>query len=85
MIFYVSHFTRQHIHKLYSYHRFHSEESLASSSRAGYANVNPPEGIYVSRIHSSVDEISSLNRSPSISSSDESFSRYRQVFASLFD
>ncbi len=35
------------------------------------------EGLYASRIHSSADEISSLNRSPSLSSSDEeSLSRY---------
>merc|ERR1719346_884955 len=33
-------------------------------------------GLYSSRIHSSADEISSINRSPSeLSSSDESFSR----------
>ena len=46
--------------------RYHSEESLPSKSG----------GLYSSRIHSSADEISSVNRSPSeLSSSDESFSR----------
>ena len=45
--------------------RYHSEESLPSKM-----------GLYSSRIHSSADEISSINRSPSeLSSSDESFSR----------
>ncbi len=47
--------------------RYHSEESLLSKGG---------NGLYSSRIHSSADEISSINRSPSeLSSSDESFSR----------
>ena len=50
--------------------RYHSEESLPS--KAGTQG----SGLYSSRIHSSADEISSVNRSPSeLSSSDESFSR----------
>lgn len=55
-----------HVHHQYNMGgaRYHSEESL------------PSKGLYSSRIHSSADEISSLNRSPSeLSSSDESFSR----------
>ncbi|XP_059084537.1 Ca(2+)/calmodulin-responsive adenylate cyclase-like isoform X2 [Tigriopus californicus] len=58
-----------HHHPQYQLPRFHSEESLASRGGGGGG------GIYSSRIHSSADEISSLNRSPSVSSSDESFSR----------
>lgn len=46
--------------------RHHSDESLHGSSH---------REIYSSRIHSSFDELSSANRSPSLSSSDESFSR----------
>jgi len=86
--------------------RFHSDESLASSSHRGerssrrqqprqaetpgYANVGRPGAphpldpyyyagnLYASRIHSSADEISSLNRS----SSDESFSRTDDLLSS---
>ena len=66
---YPQHHQQRHQQQQQQYQlpRFHSEESLASR---GYR-----EGIYSSRIHSSADEISSLNRSPSMSSSDESFSR----------
>ena len=46
--------------------RHHSDESLHGSMQ---------KEIYSSRIHSSFDELSSANRSPSLSSSDESFSR----------
>lgn len=48
--------------------KHHSEESLAS-----YAAVRWSDG--QTRAHSSADEISSLNHSPSVSSSDESFSK----------
>ena len=58
--------------------RFLSEESLHQSIRSE-ASYGPQSGLYSSRIHSSADEISSVNRSPSVlssrSSSDESFSR----------
>ena len=55
--------------------RYHSEESLPS--KCGNADGRHGQhGLYSSRIHSSADEISSINRSPSeLSSSDESFSR----------
>ncbi|KAB7507476.1 Adenylate cyclase, germination specific, partial [Armadillidium nasatum] len=53
-------------HKLRNFTRHHSDESLHGSSH---------KEIYSSRIHSSFDELSSANRSPSLSSSDESFSR----------
>ena len=46
--------------------RFHSEESLASRGYDGHHG-----GLYSSRIHSSADEISSLNRSPSMTSDDD--------------
>lgn len=49
--------------------RHYSDESLPG----GGGGHNPGPGLY--RIHSSADEISSVNRSPSISSSDESYSR----------
>ena len=49
--------------------RFHSEESLAS--RGGGAYDGHHGGMYASRIHSSADEISSLNRSPSLTSDDD--------------
>lgn len=49
-------------------HKHHSDESLAS-----YAAVRWSDG--QTRAHSSADEISSLNHSPSVSSSDESFSK----------
>lgn len=48
--------------------KHHSDESLAS-----YAAVRWSDG--QARAHSSADEISSLNHSPSVSSSDESFSK----------
>lgn len=53
---------------LYHLQRHYSDESLQGSS--GHYGCNIPQ-----RIHSSADEISSLNHSPSISSSDESYSR----------
>ena len=52
--------------------RHHSEESL--QARGVYGQLGGPNGIYASKIHSSADEISSMNRSED-SSSDESFSR----------
>ena len=55
---------QQHRHPM---QRFHSEESLAS--RGGYDGHHG--GLYSSRIHSSADEISSLNRSPSMTSDDD--------------
>lgn len=48
--------------------KHHSDESLAS-----YAAIRWSDG--QTRAHSSADEISSLNHSPSVSSSDESFSK----------
>ena len=58
--------------------RFLSEESLHQSMRSE-ASYGGQGGLHSSRIHSSADEISSVNRSPSVlssrSSSDESFSR----------
>lgn len=53
---------------LYHLQRHYSDESLQGSS--GHYGCSVPQ-----RIHSSADEISSLNHSPSISSSDESYSR----------
>lgn len=53
-------------HKLRSFARHYSDDSLHGSSH---------RDLHSTRIHSSADEISSLNRSPSLSSSDESFSR----------
>lgn len=53
-------------HKLRSFARHYSDDSLHGSSHRDLQST---------RIHSSADEISSLNRSPSLSSSDESFSR----------
>ncbi|XP_042229149.1 adenylate cyclase type 1-like isoform X2 [Homarus americanus] len=53
-------------HKLRSFGRHYSDDSLHGSSH---------RDLHSTRIHSSADEISSLNRSPSLSSSDESFSR----------
>ncbi|ROT64675.1 putative adenylate cyclase type 6 isoform X2 [Penaeus vannamei] len=53
-------------HKLRSFTRHYSDDSLHGSSHRDLQST---------RIHSSADEISSLNRSPSLSSSDESFSR----------
>ena len=52
--------------KLRNLTRHYSDDSLQGSSN---------KELYSTRIHSSADEISSVNRSPSISSSDESFSR----------
>ncbi|KAJ8971721.1 hypothetical protein NQ317_009068 [Molorchus minor] len=52
--------------------RHYSDESLG-----GLYNIGAPQ-----RIHSSADEISSLNHSPSISSSDESYSRTTDADAS---
>ncbi|XP_049823997.1 Ca(2+)/calmodulin-responsive adenylate cyclase-like isoform X2 [Aethina tumida] len=52
--------------------RHYSDESLG-----GFYNSGAPQ-----RIHSSADEISSLNHSPSISSSDESYSRTTDADAS---
>lgn len=53
--------------------RHYSDESLQGSSAlaGGFYFASPA----AHRIHSSADEISSLNHSPSISSSDESYSR----------
>jgi hypothetical protein len=48
--------------------RFLSEESLHQSMRSE-ASYGPHNGLYSSRIHSSADEISSVNRSPSVLSS----------------
>lgn len=48
--------------------KHHSDESLASYSAFRWSDGQP-------RAHSSADEISSLNHSPSVSSSDESFSK----------
>ena len=56
---------RHHQHPM---QRFHSEESLAS--RGGVYDGHHG-GLYSSRIHSSADEISSLNRSPSMTSDDD--------------
>ncbi|KAH1009575.1 hypothetical protein HUJ04_001908 [Dendroctonus ponderosae] len=53
--------------------RHYSDESLGGL----YGNAGAPQ-----RIHSSADEISSLNHSPSISSSDESYSRTTDADAS---
>ncbi|XP_017782310.1 PREDICTED: Ca(2+)/calmodulin-responsive adenylate cyclase-like, partial [Nicrophorus vespilloides] len=53
-------------------HRHYSDESLGG--------MYPPSA--PQRIHSSADEISSLNHSPSISSSDESYSRTTDADAS---
>ncbi|XP_071520790.1 uncharacterized protein [Panulirus ornatus] len=53
-------------HKLRTFARHYSDDSLHGSSH---------RDLHSTRIHSSADEISSLNRSPSLSSSDESFSR----------
>ncbi|KAF2355643.1 hypothetical protein FHG87_013605, partial [Trinorchestia longiramus] len=52
--------------KLRNLTRHYSDDSLPGLSN---------RELYAARIHSSADEISSVNRSPSISSSDESFSR----------
>ena len=59
---------QQHRHHQHPMQRFHSEESLAS--RGGVYDGHHG-GLYSSRIHSSADEISSLNRSPSITSDDD--------------
>lgn len=48
--------------------KHHSDESLASYAAFRWSDGQP-------RAHSSADEISSLNHSPSVSSSDESFSK----------
>lgn len=48
--------------------KHHSDESLASYAAARFSDGQ-------TRAHSSADEISSLNHSPSVSSSDESFSK----------
>ncbi|GLV34234.1 rutabaga [Carabus blaptoides fortunei] len=58
-----------HHNPLYHLQRHYSDESLQGSSSLYICS-----GVQ-QRIHSSADEISSLNHSPSISSSDESFSR----------
>ena len=57
---------QQHRHNQHPMQRFHSEESLASRGYDGHHG-----GLYSSRIHSSADEISSLNRSPSMTSDDD--------------
>ena len=59
---------QQHRHHHHPMQRFHSEESLAS--RGGVYDGHHG-GLYSSRIHSSADEISSLNRSPSMTSDDD--------------
>ena len=59
---------QQHRHRHHPMQRFHSEESLAS--RGGVYDGHHG-GLYSSRIHSSADEISSLNRSPSMTSDDD--------------
>lgn len=57
---------KNNIHNpLFHLQRHYSDESLQGNAQYGYNK----------RIHSSADEISSLNHSPSISSSDESYSR----------
>ncbi|CAH1156233.1 unnamed protein product [Phaedon cochleariae] len=57
--------------------RHYSDESLGGAYNAGGGANNPAH-----RVHSSADEISSLNHSPSISSSDESYSRTTDADAS---
>lgn len=66
--------TRQspHHHRHSPLQRHYSDESIGGV----YTNTAPQ------RIHSSADEISSLNHSPSISSSDESYSRTTDADAS---
>ncbi|KAJ8934999.1 hypothetical protein NQ314_013071 [Rhamnusium bicolor] len=61
-----------HHHRHSPLQRHYSDESLG-----GLYNTSAPH-----RIHSSADEISSLNHSPSISSSDESYSRTTDADAS---
>lgn len=61
-----------HHHRHSPLQRHYSDESLG-----GLYNASAPQ-----RIHSSADEISSLNHSPSISSSDESYSRTTDADAS---
>lgn len=64
----LKHKLKSNIHNpLYHLQRHYSDESLQGSTHYG---CSIPQ-----RIHSSADEISSLNHSPSISSSDESYSR----------
>ncbi|XP_044734406.1 Ca(2+)/calmodulin-responsive adenylate cyclase isoform X3 [Chrysoperla carnea] len=55
---------------LYHLQRHYSDESLPGATSSLYVCSGVQQ-----RIHSSADEISSLNHSPSISSSDESYSR----------
>ncbi|XP_049778147.1 Ca(2+)/calmodulin-responsive adenylate cyclase [Schistocerca cancellata] len=60
--------------------RHYSDESLQGASSFGLYFSSPHQQQH--RIHSSADEISSLNHSPSISSSDESYSRTTDADAS---
>ena len=65
-----------HNNPLLHLQRHYSDESLQGAS--GFYFSSPAQH----RIHSSADEISSLNHSPSISSSDESYSRTTDADAS---
>ena len=65
-----------HNNPLLHLQRHYSDESLPGAT--GFYFSSPAQ----QRIHSSADEISSLNRSPSISSSDESYSRTTDADAS---
>ncbi|XP_068082518.1 Ca(2+)/calmodulin-responsive adenylate cyclase [Anabrus simplex] len=65
-----------HNNPLFHLQRHYSDESLQGAS--GFYISSPAQH----RIHSSADEISSLNHSPSISSSDESYSRTTDADAS---
>ncbi|PSN35319.1 hypothetical protein C0J52_24529, partial [Blattella germanica] len=65
-----------HNNPLLHLQRHYSDESLQGAS--GFYFSSPAQ----QRIHSSADEISSLNHSPSISSSDESYSRTTDADAS---
>lgn len=60
--------------------RHYSDESLQGAGSFGLYFSSPHQQQH--RIHSSADEISSLNHSPSISSSDESYSRTTDADAS---
>lgn len=65
-----------HSNPLLHLQRHYSDESLQGAT--GFYFPSPAQ----QRIHSSADEISSLNHSPSISSSDESYSRTTDADAS---
>ncbi|KAK9747493.1 Adenylate cyclase, conserved domain [Popillia japonica] len=72
--------SRSPLHNRHSpHHNRHSplQRHYSDESLGGIYNTGAPQ-----RIHSSADEISSLNHSPSISSSDESYSRTTDADAS---